>query len=545
MPLIGSGFSSTFSGGGGGGGGSTSWSSLTAPTANLSLSMGGYSTALTYGAATGSSNLFALADSASNTGTGALLRVATASGSAAKTAEFQVRATNGLQIGWNSTQSWPSLIVGSTTATFSQIYGIISFGSSGNDRSQAILLNDSLNYRAGLGFASNELRFFNTYVSGFKVSFGGITSGTSTYNECAYIETTASGWFAITGARSLRLYDSDNSHYAGWKPATTTTTSYLVELPAAPPSSSNSVIAINSSAVASFSSTPSLDKLALNTTTFGTASRFQLNAPTTAVNDSVAVIATGATGNKGLVVQGAAGQTANLQEWQNSSGTARAYIAPNAAGFVIDGTVTVGATAWVNFNGRSQIFSPADGQIRLANAADSAFDRLILGVASSSFPAIKRSGSGVQIRLGDDTDYSALTVGSIAAATATGSTATVASVTENISLTGTTTDSAADLLPANSLILAVVTRVTTTITGASAWELGDAGLSSRFLSATTALTAGSTVIGLNHQQGSVSTDAAGAVQSSSAKLRITTTGVPTGGSIRVTVYYLQLVPPTS
>lgn len=112
---------------------------------------------------------------------------------------------------------------------------------------------------------------------------------------------------------------------------------------------------------------------------------------------------------------------------------------------------------------------------------------------------------------------------------------------------GTTTDSAANLLPANSIITAVVARVTTTITaGCTGWEVGDPTTAARFTSNNVTLTAGTTGVGLNHQQGSVTTDAAGPVQTSAAKIRITcATAAPGAGAIRVTVFYQTFVPPTS
>ncbi len=111
---------------------------------------------------------------------------------------------------------------------------------------------------------------------------------------------------------------------------------------------------------------------------------------------------------------------------------------------------------------------------------------------------------------------------------------------------GLTTDSAANLLPANSLIEAVTARVTTTITTTTNWAVGDTTTSARFSSANATLTAGTTSVGVNHQKGGVSTDAAGPTQTSAAKVRITCTGSnPGAGKIRVTVYYSQFVAPTS
>jgi len=72
------------------------WSSLTNPTANLSMSHAAFTTTFTWGAATGLGvNLFTFTDTLNNTGTGILHRVFTASGSAAT--PFQADA-NG--VGW-------------------------------------------------------------------------------------------------------------------------------------------------------------------------------------------------------------------------------------------------------------------------------------------------------------------------------------------------------------------------------------------------------------------------------------------------------------
>jgi hypothetical protein len=46
-------------------------------------------------------------------------------------------------------------------------------------------------------------------------------------------------------------------------------------------------------------------------------------------------------------------------------------------------------------------------------------------------------------------------------------------------------------------------------------------------------------------KGSVATDAAGPVQASAAKVRVTTTGTPGAGQIRITVHYLLLGAPAS
>lgn len=60
------------------------WSSLGNPTANLSLSMGAFTSLFTYNAATGAGNLFRLVDTAANTGTGYIFSTETAATSQAK-----------------------------------------------------------------------------------------------------------------------------------------------------------------------------------------------------------------------------------------------------------------------------------------------------------------------------------------------------------------------------------------------------------------------------------------------------------------------------
>lgn len=115
-----------------------------------------------------------------------------------------------------------------------------------------------------------------------------------------------------------------------------------------------------------------------------------------------------------------------------------------------------------------------------------------------------------------------------------------------LSTSGLTTDSVGNLLPANSVIQAVVAEVVTTITTATNWAVGDGTTAARFVSADSTLTAGEKQIGINHLKGGVSTDAAGPTQVAAAKVRITCTGSnPGAGQVRVTVFYQSFVAPTS
>lgn len=94
-----------------GAGGSSSWSDMTTPTNNLSLSMGNYYSSFNFGATTGANNLFSLSDSLNNNGTGSLFSAITAANS----------TLNPLAIGaggvtYLSMDSSGSLVIGTSTS---------------------------------------------------------------------------------------------------------------------------------------------------------------------------------------------------------------------------------------------------------------------------------------------------------------------------------------------------------------------------------------------------------------------------------------------
>lgn len=121
-------------------------------------------------------------------------------------------------------------------------------------------------------------------------------------------------------------------------------------------------------------------------------------------------------------------------------------------------------------------------------------------------------------------------------------TPTILSEEMTLATGATTTDSTANLLPANAIILQVVARVTTTITAsATGWSLGDGSTAARFRANDTNLTAGSTGVGMAHLTGTVAF-----IQAAAAKLRITCAGGnPGAGKVRVSVLALVATAPTS
>ena len=81
----------------------------------------------------------------------------------------------------------------------------------------------------------------------------------------------------------------------------------------------------------------------------------------------------------------------------------------SAGSAVISGNVQIGSGTSFLWGGRSNISSPADGVVLATNAAGNDFTRLSLGGITSSFPAIARSGTGVQIVLADGSTFAPLT----------------------------------------------------------------------------------------------------------------------------------------
>lgn len=131
--------------------------------------------------------------------------------------------------------------------------------------------------------------------------------------------------------------------------------------------------------------------------------------------------------------------------------------------------------------------------------------------------------------------------GSSATSTAPGGCET-ASAPTTLSTIATTTDTGVTCLPANSIIDAVVYRITTTITTATNFTIGDATTAARFCGTQSTLTAGTT--GICFAQADQS-GAPGPRQTSAAAVRVTTDVNPGAGAIRLIVYSHTWSAPTS
>ncbi len=67
-----------------------------------------------------------------------------------------------------------------------------------------------------------------------------------------------------------------------------------------------------------------------------------------------------------------------------------------------------GAVNAIYWNGRTTMYSPADGVWQVTNLAKNNFTLMNFGPNTSSFPALKRSTTVLQIRLGDDSGFGTL-----------------------------------------------------------------------------------------------------------------------------------------
>lgn len=95
--------------------------------------------------------------------------------------------------------------------------------------------------------------------------------------------------------------------------------------------------------------------------------------------------------------------------------------------------IFTGGSGVLGWAARARMYSPADSQIQLTNAAATDFSLLQFGGATSSFPAMKRNAASLNFRLADDSADAGITAG-----TATFSGAlTYGGVTLSNSVTGT------------------------------------------------------------------------------------------------------------
>jgi hypothetical protein len=124
--------------------------------------------------------------------------------------------------------------------------------------------------------------------------------------------------------------------------------------------------------------------------------------------------------------------------YQGSFGTERMRL--SGAGVLTVGGVTITGASGIATASLFQ-FSPSRGFMRAT--ADGVFDfeinsggdfgRITLG-GSSSFPAIKRNGAGIDVRLGDDSGYAPIAASAYSAGATAGASCTITGATAHLTV---------------------------------------------------------------------------------------------------------------
>lgn len=151
----------------------------------------------------------------------------------------------------------------------------------------------------------------------------------------------------------------------------------------------------------------------------------------------------------------------------NSSGTLT--IAPTGVILDVTGHLRLSGNYAVIFGANGRIEPSANGVFALYNSAVSDFGRLQFGGTTAAFPSIKRNGTGLDIRLADDSGAGSL---SVLNATLSGSMAVPLTITDpgttgnqtinkmagrvNIAAAGTTVTVTNSLVTTNSIILCTI-----------------------------------------------------------------------------------------
>jgi len=116
-----------------------------------------------------------------------------------------------------------------------------------------------------------------------------------------------------------------------------------------------------------------------------------------------------------------------------------------------------------------------------------------------------------------------------------------------LSTTGLTTTVCTSCIPINGIVLGVVARVTTTITGLTAWELGDGTTATRFTAANSTLTAGTVSAADLQTTTGVASTTTGMLNITSAKNIVLTATVAdaTAGAVHVKAFGYVLATPNN
>ncbi|NCT56047.1 site-specific integrase, partial [bacterium] len=157
---------------GDGGSGAASWSNITSPTSNLSLSMSNNLTTFNWATGTGTNNLFNLTSDNSATGTGALLNIKT--GTSSTVAPLRVRA-------------------GNTEALYINPSGSVSVGTTTPNTQFSVLGSSDISGSLGIGTTSPNFNLHISSVSDSAIYLEADRAGSASDDNNAFIKLSQDG----------------------------------------------------------------------------------------------------------------------------------------------------------------------------------------------------------------------------------------------------------------------------------------------------------------------------------------------------------------
>lgn len=108
------------------------------------------------------------------------------------------------------------------------------------------------------------------------------------------------------------------------------------------------------------------------------------------------------------------GTTSSFPSWQRNGSSLEAKVADGSAFTKVRAEdLELDSTGRLTFNARLKIDATADGNMLLRNNALSSFNLLQLGGSTSSYPAVKRRGTILDVKLADDSAYTQVRSGSL------------------------------------------------------------------------------------------------------------------------------------
>jgi len=249
-------------------------------------------------------------------------------------------------------------------------------------------------------------------------------------------------------------------------------------------------------------------------------------------------------GSKILVVQGASGQTANLTEWQDSTGAVIAAMGPGGSITwpTLDAAMGISPYVETFYQFRTIGYQASLGQYYGSFANSYQLLWSSAGDYTASFDVgIMRSSAGV-LKVTDGSTGA----GGVAEVTANGAAmqnGPPLSEALTLSTSASATATTGNLIPANARIKAIVYRVTTALTTAVSFTVGPTG-GNAFVNSGTSTTTQS-VVTLGATGVLVPNLYADGFSSAATTLTVTCNATPGAGAIRLTVFYEAFTPPAS